>query len=253
MTSIQTERADGLLIVTLARGKANAFNTAMLDELRAALAQAEAPEVRALALASGCPGFFSAGFDVKEVFQYDREAMTQYFGSFIDMYENLFRLPKPVVAALSGHAVAGGAVLALACDVRVMAAGPFRFALNEVNLGIVLPPGIIRMAVHAIGSRHARELFLNGEALAPSRALEVGLVSELASPDNVIERAVARARALAEKPSGAFGAVKRTLIDVTGHTAAGGDRQHLPRFIDQWFSPESQQRRQALMESLRIK
>jgi 3,2-trans-enoyl-CoA isomerase len=115
-----------------------------------------------LVLASDRPNFFSAGFDVKEVFQYDREAMTSFFGAFMDLHETMFRLPKPVVAALSGHTVAGGAVLALACDIRVMAQGPFRFALNEVNLGIILPPGIVRMAVDAIGIRHARELFLSG-------------------------------------------------------------------------------------------
>src|SRR5438128_510918 len=167
--SIRTEITGGLLVVTLARGKANALNAAMLDELHVALKQAQAPEVRGLVLASDRPKFFSSGFDVTEVFQYGREAMTSYFGSFMDLYEGLFRLEKPVVGALSGHAVAGGAVLALACDVRVMADGPFRFALNEVNLGIVLPPGIIRMAVDALGPRHARELFLGGETIAPSR------------------------------------------------------------------------------------
>jgi len=80
---------------------------------------------------------------VKEVFQYGREDMTEFFGSFMDLYEGIFRLPKPVVAAVSGHSVAGGSVLALACDERVMAEGPFQFALNEVNLGVVLPPGVI--------------------------------------------------------------------------------------------------------------
>jgi len=250
MSSIRTENANGLLVVTLARGKANALNAAMLEELHGAMAQAHAPAVRGLVLASDRPNFFSGGFDVKEVFQYDRETMTSYFGSFMDLYEDLFRLPKPVVAALSGHAVAGGAVLALACDVRVMAEGPFRFALNEVNLGVVLPEGIIRMAVDAIGVRHARELFLGGEALSPSRALAIGLVSELAPPEQVLERAVAMARYLAEKPAGAFAGIKRTVIEVSGHAAAGADRRHLTRFIDQWFSPESERRRNELLESM---
>jgi enoyl-CoA hydratase/carnithine racemase len=251
MTSIRTEKADGLLIVTMSRGKANALNAAMVDELNSALAQSHAHDVRGLVLASDCPKFFSGGFDVTEVFQYDREAMTLFFGAFMDLYETLFRLPKPVVGALSGHAVAGGAVLALACDVRVMAEGPFRFALNEVNLGIVLPPGLIRTAVDALGQRHARELFLGSETLTPSRALEIGLVSELAQPDQVLGRAIARARVLAAKPPGAFGAIKRTLIEVSGHGPIGSDRQHLQSFIDHWFLAESVERRQALIDSLR--
>jgi len=253
MTSIRTENRDGVLVVTMARGKANALNAPMVEELLGAVAQAHGQDVQGLVLASDCPNFFSGGFDAKEVFQYGREKMTSYFGSFMDLYEDLFRLPKPVVAALSGHTVAGGAVLALACDARVMAEGAFRFALNEVNLGVVLPPGVIRMAVDAIGARNARELLLAGEALSPARALEIGLVNELAPPEAVLERAVAQARALAEKPAGAFGAIKQTLIEVTGHGAAGGDRRHLPRFIDHWFSQESEQRRTALLESLRAK
>ena len=135
MPLIRTEVADGLLIVTLSRPSANALNAAMVEELHAALARAQEPDVRGLVLASDSRKFFCAGFDAKEVFQYDREKMTTYFGSFMDLYQGLFRLLKPTVAALSGHTVVGGSVLALACDIRVMAEGPFRFALNEVNLG----------------------------------------------------------------------------------------------------------------------
>src|SRR2546423_1638159 len=250
MTHIRTELSDGLLIVTLSRGKANALNAAMVEELNSALSQAREPNVGGLVLTSDRPKFFSAGFDAKEVFGYDRDAMSAFFGAFMDLYEGLFRMPKPVVAALAGHTVAGGAILALASDVRVMADGPFHFALNEVNLGIILPPGLVRMAVDVMGMAHARELFLSGEMLTPSRALEIGLVSELAVPDQVLERAVARARALADKPGVAFGAIKQTLIEVSGHAAAGSDRRHLARFIDHWFMPDSAQRRQALIESL---
>jgi enoyl-CoA hydratase/carnithine racemase len=246
MSLIQNENRDGLLIVTMSRGKANALNAAMVDELNAAVSEAKTDEVRGVVLGSGCPNFFSAGFDAKEVFAYDRKTMTTYFGAYMDLYETLFHLPKPVVGAISGHAMAGGAVLALACDVRVMAEGPFRFALNEINLGVVLSPSVIRMAVDAVGPRHARELFLEGETLTLSRAMEIGLAAELAPPENVLERAVARARALSEKPRNAFGAIKQNLIEVSGHPPPGSGREHLERFIDQWFSPESIAQRRAL-------
>jgi enoyl-CoA hydratase/carnithine racemase len=251
MKNIRTENVDGLLVVTMSRGAANPMNAEMIAELHEALALARAADVRGLVLASDRPKFFSAGFDVKEVFQYGREEMRDYFGSFMDLYEGLFRLLKPVVGAISGHSVAGGSVLALTCDERVMADGPFQFALNEVNLGVVLPPGLVRMAVDAIGVHEARVLFLGGEPLTPQRALAIGLASELAPPEKVLERAVARARALSEKPAGAFRAIKRTLIDVAGHDAGGADRRHLDRFVEHWFSAESVARRQALTEKLR--
>jgi enoyl-CoA hydratase/carnithine racemase len=132
MEFIKCERDGSLLVLKLARGKANALNGAMVEELWAAVSEAAASdEVRAVVLASRSPRFFSGGFDVAEVFRYDRETMTAFFGRFIDLYEGLYHLPKPVVGAISGHAFAGGAVLALTCDLRVdqpwlsIAVGPY--------------------------------------------------------------------------------------------------------------------------------
>lgn len=113
------------------------------------------------------PRFFSGGFDVAEVFRYDRKAMTDFFGRFVDLYERLLRLPKPVVAAINGHAFAGGA---------------------------------------------ARDVLPNGSTLSPTRALEVGLATELAAPEAVLQRACEHARALAAKPPEAFGAIKRSIL-----------------------------------------
>src|SRR5206468_4390248 len=132
----------------------------------------------------------------------------------------LSRLPKPVVAAVSGHAFAGGAALALACDFRIMAEGEFGLALNAINLGIILPPRLIRLVVDAIGAGYAREMLLAGESFTPERALQTGLVSELAPPDKVRERAIARARTLAEKPAAAYRALKRLLAEATAQTSA---------------------------------
>ena len=157
MEFTRVDRDGELLIITLARGKANPLNAAMVEELITAFGAASGDDVRAVVFASDRPKFFSSGFDVVEVFAYDRDRMKEFFSRFIDLYEAMLHLPKPVVAAVSGHAFAGGAVLALACDSRVMAEGEFGFALNEVNLGIVVPPGFIRMAVAAVGEKNARD------------------------------------------------------------------------------------------------
>src|SRR5262249_19605191 len=142
MEFVKSERDGKLLVVTISRGKANALNSAVVEELHLVLDDAEeSADVRGVVVASDRPKFFSAGFDVVEVFSYDRETMRVFFGRFMDLYERMLRFPKPVVAAVTGHAYAGGAVLALACDARVMSRGDFGFALNEINLGIVLPPG----------------------------------------------------------------------------------------------------------------
>ena len=143
MEHIQSERNGNLAILILSRGKANALNYALVEELCGAVAAAAADDsVRGLVIASDRPRFFSSGFDIREVFGYDREGMAAFFGRFIDLYESLYNFPKPVVAALSGHTFAGGAILAIACDFRIMAEGDFGFALNEVNLGLALTPTI---------------------------------------------------------------------------------------------------------------
>src|SRR5215208_3927772 len=104
MELIKIEINDGLLIATMSRGKANALNGAMVEELNRAFEDAENNEsVRGVVLASDRAKFFSGGFDVSEVFQYDRETMTEFFGRFIDLYERMISLPKPVVAAVHGH------------------------------------------------------------------------------------------------------------------------------------------------------
>lgn len=251
MDFIRCETDRDLAVITMARGKANALNSAMIDELIHAVAGAAADDaVRGLVVASASPRFFSGGFDVAEVFRYDRKTMTDFFGRFVDLYERLLRLPKPVAAAINGHTFAGGAVLAMACDLRVMAEGDYGFALNEINLGIVLPSSVIRAVVAAVGAGTAHDLLLNGSTLSPARALEVGLATELAAPEAVLQRACEHARGLAAKPPAAFGAIKRSILASSGYAAAGAEPHALEHFIDHWFSPEAQERRQALLHSL---
>jgi len=244
---ILSERDDSLLILSLARGKANALNYALVDELYTAVSAAALDDsVRGLVLGSDRPRFFSSGFDIREVFQYDRSVMAAFFGRFIELYESLYRFPKPVVAALSGHTFAGGAILAIACDFRIMAMGDFGFALNEVNLGLALSPGIRRMLIDAVGTARGREVLLFGEPLSPVRAHEIGLVRELAPADQVLGRAVACARFLAAKPPVAYREIKRSIREFSGGDEGPGDRATLEQFLDMWFSDEAVECRKAI-------
>jgi Delta3-Delta2-enoyl-CoA isomerase len=247
MEHLQSERDGDLSILTLARGKANALNYALIEELCGAVAAAGADEsVRGLVLASGLPRFFSSGFDIREVFSYDREGMAAFFGRFIDLYESLYRFPKPVVAALSGHTFAGGAILAIACDFRIMADGDFGFALNEINLGLAASPTMCRMLADAVGLTYGREILMFGAPLTPARAREIGLVRELAPAEQVRERAIACARSLAAKPPGAYREMKRALRESGGRADTHTDRATISQFLDMWFSAEAQEARRAI-------
>jgi enoyl-CoA hydratase/carnithine racemase len=131
-----------------------------------------------------------------------------------------------------------------------MAEGDFGFALNEINLGLALTPGIRRMLVSSVGMAHAAEVMLFGDPLTPARSLEIGLVRELAPPDEVRNRAMACAKLLGAKPPIAFREIKRALRGFDTETSGTGDRASLDHFIGMWFSPEAENCRKAVAARL---
>ncbi len=242
---IQFQVDAGIATITMARGKANALNAAMVDEIDHALDAAEDDrEVRAVIFTSNRPNFFSAGFDVREVFGYDRETMGRFLASYGALTHKLRNVPKPVVASIPGHTFAGGAILALACDFRIMAEGEFGFALNEINVGVVLPPGVFRLLADVVGSGHARHMVLTGASVPPAQAHEIGLVDELVAPEDLPVRTLALARMLAEKPGPTYAGIKASI------RAAIGEAPLTPE-VDPWFTPEAEEKKRAMLAALR--
>ncbi len=252
MRHINCEIEDTLFIVVMARDKANAINSEMIEELNAALDEAkDNPNIRAMILASGRAGFFSTGFDVKEVFRYDRRTLARFFTRFRDFHEGLRMLPKPVIAAVSGHAYAGGAMISLACDERVFAEGDYGFAVNGINIGITFSPGLVQLAIDGLGLQYARELLLEAKTFSPQEAFRIGIAHELISVERIVDRAKARAHELAAKPATAFAGMKRAIVQATSGEALRRERESLHQFVEQWFLPESERLRQTLVDSLR--
>jgi 3,2-trans-enoyl-CoA isomerase len=253
---ITLEREEGILVITLARGKANALNCEMVEELQQALNHARADErTHGVVLTSSAPKMFCGGFDVQEVFSYAPDKLTRYMARFIRLFDTLRHLPKPTVAAISGHSYAGGSILALACDERIMAEGDFQFALNEVTLGVVLPPRMVQALAAVVPGPTARQMFLEGHAWRAQEALSHGIVEELVPAGNIRHRALTIARQLASKPPRAFSAHKQALVE-----AAGGP-PYTPEEIDDmaaqfsavWFDEECQCYRDLLVSRLQAR
>lgn len=236
---VESRDAAGIRILRLSHPKANALNAEMVENLLARVQEAARDEsIAGLLFESSQPGFFSAGFDLREVFGYERPAMRAFFTRFVELYEALLRLPKPVGGALSGHTVAGGAFLALCFDVRVMADGDLAFAVNEVTFGAIVPTAVTRLLIDAVGARIASRMILSGEAVNPKRALEIGLVDAVVPPSDVTTVTLRLVGELAKKPRGAFGLAKRKLHEDLGHLRTSEDPAAIDEFLDQWFSPE---------------
>lgn len=195
-------------IITLDDGKVNALGHPLLDALDAALDQAEA-EARAVVLV-GRPGRFSAGFDLRVLTSGPEQAIA-LFEKGAALYQRLYGFPKPVVAACSGHAVAGGALLLLCADVRVGASGPYQVGLNEVAIGMVLPRLAIELAAARLDPRRLTEATVLGRLFDPEEAVAVGYLDEVVPGDALLEAAITSAARLGTLPSPALAATKRAV------------------------------------------
>lgn len=231
----------------LSRPPVNAINPDLCAALRTAIDAAVAAGAEGLVL-SGGPTVFSAGLDVPFLLsiQEDARALHDAWDGFFNAARALAACPVPVVAAIAGHAPAGGCVLALCCDWRVMADGPFTIGLNETRVGIALPPGIMRLMQRAVGDRRAEAMLVAGEMIEAPQALEAGLVDELAAADHVVSRAIARLDVLLDLPRGPMLETRRLLR--TGlQNALSPDSMQLDQCLESWWSPDTQRALQAMV------
>jgi enoyl-CoA hydratase/carnithine racemase len=243
---------DDVLEVRLARPPANALSDELIAALLAAVREAPEAGARAVVL-SGRPGMFSAGLDVPSFLQLDRAGIARAWGDFFELMKALATSPVPTAAAMTGHAPAGGCVLSLFCDERVMAAGDFRIGLNEVQVGLPMPPVIFAALAHIVGTRRAERLCATAALIPSAEALEIGLVDELAQVEEVVDTAHARLAPMLALPPNA---VRRTRAVARADLAAAFDdldEVAFEHFVDDWFSPETQGSMQALVDRLEEK
>ena len=241
-----------VLEIQLSRPPVNALTPELVVRLRDAVRAAPDGGARAIVL-SGAPGVFSAGLDVPALIGLDRDAMNGFWLDFVDLMSVIGRSRIPIVAAVTGHSPAGGAVLALFCDYRVMARGEFRIGLNEVQVGLSVPEMVQFALRRLVGPHRAERLLVAGAMIEPDEALRVGLVDELADVDQVVARAVAWCRWHLDLPPAAMTQTRRVARADLGLVLARAARDESPEFVDGWFTDEAQARLTALVASLTTK
>lgn len=243
---------DAVTEIQLARPPVNALNLDLLRALQQALADAVREEARGVLL-SGAQGMFSAGVDVPALLMRDRAGVREFWHEFFVTCAALANLPIPVAAAITGHSPAGGAVLSLFCDYRVMAQGPYRIGLNEVQVGLIAPD-CIQMAVRrVVGSYRAERLLVSGALIEAEQALAFGFVDELVAVDQVSTRALYWLNETLALPSHAMlGTRQIARADLTA-TFADVDALPIDTFVDAFYHPQTQATLQALVERLKSK
>ena len=239
----------GVRAITLNRPPANALNPAMVAALRAALSDAAHDGVDGVVL-TGQPGVFSAGLDVPELLGLDEAGMRAFWTDFFGLLEQVAASPMPIVAGLSGHSPAGGTVIALFADYRIQARGPFQLGLNEVQVGLVVPPVIHEALVRLIGAYPAERHLVAGQMVDAETAHAVGLVDEVVDPDQVIGRAVDWLKAHLSMPRTAMLTTRAICRHGLIENFKAPGAMDLDRFVEGWFSEETQKTMHALAKRL---
>lgn len=248
METISIDRRNGVALIKLHRGVTNPLNLACALELGKALDLARTdPDVRSVVLASANDKFFSIGFDIPELFDQDVDAFTRFYRAINRASLALYTLPKPVVAAITGHAIAGGCILALCCDYRFISEGRKLMGLNEVKLGVPVPYLADRILHALVGTRHAREIMETGEFYGPEEGFLMGLVDEVLPPDQVVDQAIEKAEQMGALPAAAYAMIKRNRVEDIEIQVLARTEQQEQGMLDCWFSGEARERlRQAM-------
>lgn len=234
----------------LARPPVNALNPEMVETLLEAVRSAQSDGTRALVL-SGSPGLFSAGLDVPALLELDREGMVNFWGGLFALLEALAKSSIPVASAITGHSPAGGTVIALFTDYRVLAQGDYKLGLNEVQVGLVVPPVIHRALVRLIGPYPAERHLVAGQMISVERAQEIGLVDEVQPADQVVERAIDWCRAHLALPQHAMLATRELARADLGALFDDPKALDADGFAEFWFRDETQATLKAMVEKLK--
>ncbi len=246
------EQHDGVALLRMQTGKANAMSASFLNALDQALDELYRKKTGAVVL-TGYEKHFSAGLNLLELWEYDRSQLTQFLERFSSVFLKLMRLPQVMIAAINGNAIAGGAILAQTADYRLMARGDFRIGVNEINVGLPFPRQVLEILRERLPRASHFDAFYRGLLYAPDEAQKVGFIDEVCAPNELEARAMAIAQELAGKDREALARIKH------GYTAFHIERLEMlsrlgdSEFIDIWFSDECRARMGAIVESLKAK
>ena len=200
---IAVEHQDGLAIVRMEHRKVNALDVEFCEELTGRLTELEAGPAAAVVL-TGRGKVFSAGVDLLRILDGGAPYVRRFLPAFHRFFEVLFSFPKPLVAAINGHAIAGGCVLACTADRRIMERGAGRVGIPELRVGVPFPAAPVEIIRFAAPARHFPDLIYGGAVVESDEAIERGLVDEVVEPGRALERSLAVAADLASMGAAKF-------------------------------------------------
>ena len=247
---IRIERRGAIGLLTLDKARGNAIDPPLVEALIGAAQELRSDEaVRGVLFASAHPKLFSPGLDLVTLAEFDRPAMQHFMLRFAEMVWALYGLPKPMLAAVSGHAIAGGCILALTADWRLLARGA-QIGLNEVKVGVPLPWSVGVLLKASVPPQALSRVALLGRNFADEEALAAGLADELAAADGFAAAVQARLEEFAEKDPASFAGIKGDLREAHLASMRAEESARLGSWLDGWFSEPTQARIRATVASI---
>lgn len=235
--ALRLEDRGGVRVIFLSRGKANAITTEFAQDLQRAAQDAQKdPGVRAVVLTSSSPKIFCGGFDLGVLASTGPDAFGRFLRAFDTLFFDLFLLGKPLVAALTGHAIAGGALLAATADFRLAAEGPGTIGLPEVALGVHVPRYCVEVLRTTVGEKALTRWALTGETMPFAEARELGAIDRIVPAERLLDEAAAFAGSLGRASSEVYAAIKRDLRRPAYEKAQDVLPDGRKAFVDSWFS-----------------
>jgi enoyl-CoA hydratase/carnithine racemase len=248
MNNVRVESERGVAVVRLSRGITNAINLELVNELLQVINVAKLDAaICGLVLASANDKFFSIGFDIPQLYDLPQDEFAIFYRAFNRLCLDLYTLPKPSAAAITGHATAGGCILALCCDYRMVAQGHKLMGLNEIKLGVPVPHAADRILRQLVGQRNARDIIDSGAFYNPEQSLDLGLIDQVLPLAEVIPATIEKVYGLGSHPREAFAEIKRSRTEPVRQLVEPRLEETDRTFIDCWYTDETRHHLQEAM------
>jgi len=239
MKTISIETQDTVGVIKLENGITNTISQHMVDELHAAIKSIQPdPNVKGIVLSSSNEKFFSIGFDIPNLYDLIPKEFEHFYDTFNKFALDLFTLPKPTLAAIPGHAIAGGCILALCCDYRMIAEGRKLMGLNEIKLGVPVPYTVDCILRDLIGTQRGRDVLELGEFYPSEDLLRLGMVDQVMTQDELLPASIEKIKTLGEMPDRAYAIIKDNRTKPVKAQILAEYEMKKGQFIECWYSPE---------------
>ena len=247
---IKVSQKSQIQIIELNRPKVNAINEELIKSLLDQLNQVEQDESIRGVILTGPNGIFSAGLDIVALYDKDREYMRSFWVLFSSLLLRLYSYPKIIFSAISGHSPAGGTVLSIMTDYRIMSKGNFLIGLNEVAVGLSMPIGIGRVFQSLLGERIAEKMTLIGELVNPEKAQLIGLVDEVVESEELLDYSISIMEKWLKLPFDkqiqSKLSLRKNIINLMLETS----NKENDEFLKAWFSDECKSTMKGIIDKL---